>query len=283
MSHPTTSLAGAPFASGGLVSAHDSAGTPTSGPADRASLAVYALRLGDDALVLAQRLGEWVASAPQIEEDIALGNIGLDLLGQARTLLAYAGETEGAGRSEDDLAYVREERAFVNVQLVEQPNGDFAVSMARQLYFSTYQFALYERLQHSADATLGGVAEKAVKEVAYHRDHATQWVLRLGDGTDESHRRMQDGLARMWPFVAELFEADDLVRALATGGVAVDPSTLRAEWDAYVDAVLAEATLARPTSTWTARGGRRGIHSQPFGFLLAELQHLHRSHPGASW
>jgi ring-1,2-phenylacetyl-CoA epoxidase subunit PaaC len=246
-------------------------------------LATYALRLGDDALILAQRLGEWVASAPQIEEDIALGNIGLDLLGQARTLLSYAGEVEGAGRTEDDLAYLRDERSFLNVQLVEAPNGDFAVSMARQLFFSTYQLALYERLQHSTDATLGGVAEKAVKEVAYHRDHATQWVLRLGDGTEESHRRMQDGVARMAPYVDELFDSDDLVRALAADRVAVDPSTLRAEWDTYVDAVLAEATLQRPTSTWTARGGRRGIHSQPFGFLLAELQHLHRSHPGASW
>jgi ring-1,2-phenylacetyl-CoA epoxidase subunit PaaC len=247
------------------------------------ALATYSLRLGDDALVLAQRLGEWIASAPQIEEDVALGNIGLDLLGQARTLLAYAGEVEGAGRSEDDLAYLRDERSFVNVQMVEAPNGDFAVTMARQLYFSTYQLALYARLQDSTDPTLSGVAGKAVKEVAYHRDHATQWVLRLGDGTDESHRRMQDGLARMAPFVDELFTSDELVQGLADDGLAIDPAALRPECEAYVDAVIAHATLERPVPTWTARGGRRGVHSQPFGFLLAELQHLHRSYPGASW
>jgi ring-1,2-phenylacetyl-CoA epoxidase subunit PaaC len=247
------------------------------------AVATYALRLGDDALVLAQRMGEWIANAPQLEEDVALGNIGLDLLGQARTLLTYAGQVEGRGRSEDDLAYLREERSFVNVQMVEQPNGDFAVTMARQLFFSTYQLALYDRLQHSADETLAGVAGKAVKEVDYHRDHATQWVLRLGDGTDESRRRMQAGLATMAPFVDELFDGDDLERSLAAEGVAVDPTTLRPEWDSYIGAVLTEAGLELPESTWTARGGRQGIHSEPFGFLLAEMQHLHRSHPGASW
>jgi ring-1,2-phenylacetyl-CoA epoxidase subunit PaaC len=246
-------------------------------------LAVYALRLGDDALVMAQRMGEWIAGAPQLEEDVALGNIGLDLLGQARTLLSYAGQVEGAGRSEDDLAYLRDERAFLNLQIVEQPNGDFGVSMARQLFFSTYQLALYDRLQHSSDETLAGVAGKAVKEVAYHRDHATQWVLRLGDGTDESHRRMQAGLEVMAPFVDEMFTSDELERALAADGLAIDAATLRPEWQQYVDAVLQEATLERPETTWTARGGRQGIHSEPFGYLLAELQHLHRSHPGASW
>jgi ring-1,2-phenylacetyl-CoA epoxidase subunit PaaC len=246
-------------------------------------LATYALRLGDDALVMAQRLGEWIANAPQLEEDVALGNIALDELGQARTLLAYAGAVEGLGRTEDDLAYLRDERAFLNVQLVEQPRGDFAATMARMLFFSTYQLALYDRLQHSTDGTLAGVAGKAVKEVDYHRDHATQWVLRLGDGTDESHRRMQDGLAAVAPFVDELFTSDDLERSLTDQGVAVDVSTLRFECDEYVDAVLAEATLQRPVATWTAHGGRRGVHSEPFGFLLAEMQHLHRSHPGASW
>jgi ring-1,2-phenylacetyl-CoA epoxidase subunit PaaC len=246
-------------------------------------VATYALRLGDDALVLAQRLGEWIANAPQLEEDVALGNIALDLLGQARTLLAYAGAAEGLGRSEDDLAYLREERAFVNVQLVEQPRGDFAMTMARLLHFSTYQLALYDRLQHSTDETLAGVAGKAVKEVDYHRDHATRWVLRLGDGTDESHARMQAGLAAVAPFVEELFTSDELERSLAAEGVAVDVATLRAECDQYVDSVLAEATLDRPVSSWTAHGGRQGVHSEPFGFLLAEMQHLHRSHPGASW
>jgi ring-1,2-phenylacetyl-CoA epoxidase subunit PaaC len=246
-------------------------------------VSTYALRLGDDALVLAQRLGEWIANAPQLEEDVALGNIALDLLGQARTLLAYAGATEGRGRSEDDLAYLRDERAFLNVQLVEQPRGDFAATIARMLFFSTYQLALYDRLQHSTDETLAGVAGKAVKEVDYHRDHATQWVLRLGDGTEESHRRMQEGLDAVAPFVDELFTSDDLERSLTADGVAVDVAMLRPECDEYVDAVLAEATLQRPVATWTAHGGRQGIHSEPFGFLLAEMQHLHRSHPGASW
>jgi ring-1,2-phenylacetyl-CoA epoxidase subunit PaaC len=246
-------------------------------------VATYAVRLGDDALVLAQRLGEWIANAPQLEEDVALANIALDQLGQARTLLAYAGAVEGLGRTEDDLAYLRDERAFLNVQLVEQPRGDFAATMARMLFFSTYQLALYDRLQHSSDETLAGVAGKAVKEVDYHRDHATHWVLRLGDGTDESHRRMQDGLVAVAPFVDELFTSDDLERTLTAQGVAVDVSTLRAECDEYVDAVLAEATLQRPVATWAAHGGRRGIHSEPFGYLLAEMQHLHRSHPGASW
>jgi ring-1,2-phenylacetyl-CoA epoxidase subunit PaaC len=246
-------------------------------------VATYALRLGDDALVLSHRLSEWVASAPQLEEDIALANIALDLLGQARLLLSYAGEVEGEGRDEDDLAYLRDERDFVNLQLVEQPRGDFAVTIARQLLFSTYQLALYEALQASADDTLAAIAAKAVKEVDYHRDHAAQWTLRLGDGTEESHARMQAGLARMWPYVPELFGSDALTDDLARQGVAVDPATLRAPWDAAVDAVLAEATLERPTATWTAHGGRRGIHSEHLGYLLAEMQHLHRSHPGASW
>ena len=248
------------------------------------ALATYALRLGDDALVLSQRLGEWIARAPQLEEDVALGNIALDLLGQARTLLTYAGEVEGAGRTEDDLAFLRDEREFLNLTIVERPNEDFAVTIARQLFFSTWQLALHQRLVDSTDETIAGVAGKAVKEVDYHRDHAIQWVLRLGDGTEESHRRMQAGLERMWPYVAEMFGSDDLERSLAADGVAVDVSTLRAEWDAYVDAVLREATLERPADGWTPPpGGRRGVHTEAFGYLLAEMQHLHRSHPGATW
>lgn len=245
--------------------------------------AAYALRLGDDALVLTQRLSEWASRAPELEEDVALTNIALDLLGQARVLLAYAAELEGAGRSEDDLAYLRDERAFTNVQMVEQPRGDFAVTIARQLLFSTYQQLLYTALRASSDATIAAVAAKAVKEVAYHVDHAEQWARRLGDGTADSHARMQAGLDAMWPFVAELFETDDLERGLAAEGVAVDHAALRPEWDRRIDAVLTAARLERPTSTWTARGGRDGVHSEHLGYLLAELQHLHRSHPGATW
>jgi ring-1,2-phenylacetyl-CoA epoxidase subunit PaaC len=241
--------------------------------------ATYALRLGDDALVLAQRLTEWSSRAPALEEDIALTNIGLDLLGQARALLRYAGELEGAGRSEDDLAFLRTEREFLNCQLVEQPNGDFAATIVRQLFFSTYQLALYHRLVASADPVMAAVAAKAVKEVDYHRDHATGWTVRLGDGTDESHRRMQAALDHLWPFTHELFETDEL----AGSDVAVDPAELVGEWDEHMTQVLEEATLERPTDGWRPTGGRRGVHTDHLGFLLAEMQHLHRSHPGAKW
>ena len=248
------------------------------------AVATYALRLGDDALILSHRLAEWAARAPGFEEDIALTNIGLDLLGQARMLLTYAAEVEGAGRDEDDLAYLRDERDFLNVQLVELVGvDDFALTIARQLLFSSYQWVLYEELRKSTDDTLAAVAAKAVKEVAYHRDYATQWTLRLGDGTHDSHRRMQDGLDRSWPYVAELFEMDDLVRDLAKDGIAVDVAALQPAWDDTVDNVLREATLARP-NTWQAPGGgRRGVHTEAMGYLLAEMQHLHRSHPGATW
>ena len=243
-------------------------------------LFTYTLRLGDDALIAAQRTAEWIAAAPQLEEDVALGNIGLDQLGQARSLLQYAGTVEGAGRSEDDLAYFRDERDFLNVQLTELPNGDFAHSIAKLLYFATYQHLLYEELRGSTDETLAGVAGKAVKEVAYHVDHATQWVLRLGDGTEESHGRMQAGLDAMWPYTAELFASDDLVQRL---DVAVDPSTLEEEWLRRVTQVIDDSTCERPTSSYQHGGGREGRHTEHFGFLLAELQHVARSHPGAKW
>ncbi|MFD3399107.1 1,2-phenylacetyl-CoA epoxidase subunit PaaC [Kribbella sp. NPDC058693] len=241
-------------------------------------LCVYTLRLGDDALISAQRTAEWIAAAPQLEEDVALGNIGLDQLGQARSLLQYAGSMDG--RTEDELAYFRDEREFLNLQLCELPNGDFAVAMARLLYFATYQHLLYDELRSSADETLAGVAGKAVKEVAYHVDHATQWVLRLGDGTDESHRRMQAGLDALWPYTAELFESDALVQRLP---VAVDPSTLQDAWLDRVLAVIDESTCERPSSSYQHTGGREGRHTEHMGYLLAELQHVARSHPGATW
>jgi ring-1,2-phenylacetyl-CoA epoxidase subunit PaaC len=246
-------------------------------------LFTYALRLGDDALILAQRLSEWASRAPEIEEDIALTNMALDLLGQARTLLDYAGTVEGVGRTEDDLAYLRGERDFTNVHLVEQENGDFAHTLARQLFFSTYQLALYEELISSGDELLAGVAAKGVKEAAYHRDHAMQWVLRLGDGTEESHRRMQAGVDRLWPYTAELFDADEVDKSLAAQGLAVDPSTLAARWNHTIAEVLDAATLTVPATVWSSHGGRRGVHTEAFGYLLAEMQYLHRAHPGASW
>ncbi len=254
------------------------------------ALATYCLRLGDDALVMSHRLGEWVTYAPQIEEDVALANIGLDLLGQARALLTRSGELAagdgtGAGTpaTEDDLAYWRDERAFTNVHLVEQPRGDFADVMVRLLWFAAYQHALYAALTDHPDPVLGGVAAKAVKEVAYHLDHATQWVLRLGDGTAESHRRAQAAVAAVAPYVDELFTDDDLVTGLADSGLAVLPSSLRAGVETLVTAVLRQATLDPVTPTWHARGGRAGVHSESMGPMLAVMQHLARSHPGASW
>lgn len=248
-------------------------------------VAAYALALGDDALVLSQRCGQWITRAPQLEEDVALANIGLDLLGQARALLAYAGTFEG--RSDDDLAYLRDAVQFTNVRLVELPNTDFAVSMARLLAFSTYQRSLYSRLASSSDATLSGVAAKAVKEVSYHADHAAEWVLRLGDGTDESHRRMQAGLDLVWPYVGELFDGSFVDQRLVDGGTAVDPSTLREEVLDVVRTVVAEATLtlpdAAPAVAAPDASGRRGEHTAALAEMLDEMQSLHRAHPGATW
>jgi ring-1,2-phenylacetyl-CoA epoxidase subunit PaaC len=244
----------------------------------------YVLRLADDALILAQRLSEWSSKAPDLEEDMALTNIALDLLGQARTLLTHAGELEGRGRTEDDLAYLRDEREFTNLRLVEQENGDFAVTIARQLIFSTYQLALYDRLQASSDETLAGVAAKGVKEVTYHQDFAAAWTRRLGDGTGESQARMQRALDRLWPFVDEVFDTDDVVERLTDAGIAVKPADLRPEWDRSITAVLRESTLRRPEpGGYRQRGGRDGLHTQTFGYMLAEMQHIHRSHPGATW
>ncbi len=249
----------------------------------RPALASYALRLGDDALILAQRLAEWISSAPELEEDVAMANVALDLLGQARALLTHAGDVEGNGRTEDDLAFFRDERQFSNLRIVELENGDFAQTIARQLLFSSYQLELYQNLQNSRDETLAGVAGKAVKEVAYHRDHAMQWTLRLGDGSDESRRRMQAGLRRVWPYVDEMFSSDPLEQMLAANGIAVDASSLWPAWNEYVTAVLREATLTQP-ATWTASGGgRRGLHTAGMRDLLAEMQQLARAHPGARW
>jgi ring-1,2-phenylacetyl-CoA epoxidase subunit PaaC len=249
-----------------------------------AAVAEYALRLGDDALILAQRLAEWSACAPELEEDIALTNLALDLLGQARSLLSIAGRHGGEGRSEDDLAYLRNEREFRNLRIVEQPNRDFGHTIVRQLLFSTYQLALYDKLSASADADLSAVAGKAVKEVAYHRDHAVKWTLRLGDGTEYSRRRMLDALERLWPYTAEMFETDELTAQLVQDGVAADPDTLRESWEPFVQDVLELATLPVPElGARRPTGGRRGRHGEVLGHLLAEMQWLHRSQPGVAW
>jgi ring-1,2-phenylacetyl-CoA epoxidase subunit PaaC len=244
-------------------------------------VAGFALRLGDDALVLAQRLGHWISRAPELEEDIALGNIALDQLGHARSFLSYAG---GAwDKTEDELAYFRSETEFRSVQIFEQPNGDFATTIARQFVVSYYQYELYRRLTQSTDATLAAIAAKAVKEVDYHRDHSAQWILRLAGGTDESRRRMIHGLKLMWPYVEELFRDDDLTGRLAESGAAVQPSSLRPDFDRLTGEILAEAGLEVPDVPAAPGGGRRGQHSEHLGYMLAEMQVLAREHPGASW
>lgn len=258
--------------------------TSTSGPAAQASSAAYVLGLADDAMVYAQRLSEWMTNAPQLEEDMALGNIALDLLGQARGLYPYVGSLDGTGRGEDDFAMMRDERDWRNIHLVEQERGDFGQEMARMLWFSAYQKQLYAALLASSDGVLAGVAGKALKEVRYHFDHAAQWVVRLGDGTDESHRRMQAGLEWVQPYLPELFSDDDASIAAAEAGVGVLASSLHDPVVASVGAVVDQATLTLPDEPrWRARGGRDGIHSKPMGYLLAEMQHIARSHPGATW
>ena len=241
-------------------------------------LFTYVLGLADDALISTQRLGWWIGRAPELEEDVALANIALDQLGQARFLLSYAGEVEGQGRDEDALAYWRDDREFRNVHLVERPQTDFGVTIVRLLVLATYQAELYARLVESTDLTLVGVAAKAVKEVAYHCDHAEQWVVRLGLGTSESRARVGAALVDEWPYVEELF---------APFGVdvagAIDHSTLREPVLARLNTALERADLAVPDVVAARGGGRQGLHTEHLGPLLAEMQHLARSHPGASW
>lgn len=244
-----------------------------------ADIAEYALWLGDDALILSQQLGAWITYAPELEEDVALGNIALDLLGHARSLLHYAGSF--SGRSEDELAFFRDEAEFRSCWLVEQPNGDFAQTIARQFFASTYMLELYSHLRASTDSTFAAIAEKAVKEVDYHRDHAVQWVLRLAGGTEESRRRIIRAVADLWPYTAELFRDEPLIERL--GGAAVRPSSLRAGFDAVVAAVFAEAALEIASGPAATGGGRHGSHAPALGHLLAEMQVLARRHPGATW
>jgi ring-1,2-phenylacetyl-CoA epoxidase subunit PaaC len=253
-------------------------------------LSTYCQMLADDALILSQRLTEWCSRAPELEEDVALANIALDLLGQARLLLTRAGEVEGKGRDEDALAYLRDEHEFRNVRLTEidcgpGPGGDFATTIARLLAFSTWRLAVFARLTSSADPVLAAIAEKGVKELAYHRDHAAQWTLRLAGGTAYSRTRMIAGLERVWPLVAELFTTHEVEQRLP--GVAVDPAEVREEFDEILTQVLTAATLDAPTvapmSPVAGKTGRDGVHTEAMGYLLAEMQHLARSLPGAKW
>ena len=243
----------------------------------------HLLRIADTSLVLAQRLGEWVGHGPAIEEDLGLANTALDLLGQSRLLLSYAGELEGRGRDEDALAFLREEADFLNATLAEQPNGDFGDTIVRQFLLDAYQLELYERLVDCADPRLAEIAAKAVKETRYHVRFSSAWLVRLGDGTSESHARVQASLDRLWPYTRELFDADELDREIVAARLGPGLAELRAAWLARVDTVLAEGTLRRPAESQYHWYGKQGRHSEHLGYVLADLQHLQRAHPGASW
>ena len=246
-------------------------------------LVEYLLRLGDDRLVLGHRLSEWAGHGPILEEDIALSNIALDLIGQANLLLELAGTSEGQGRTADALAYLRDAVDFRNVQLVELPIGDFGFTIVRQFLFSAFQVPFLERLQKSSNETLAGIAAKGYKEAVYHLRHSADWILKLGDGTAESHARAQAALDALWPYTHELLHADPVDAALVATGIAVDPATIAPLWRRTVTEVVAAATLTLPADGWVVRGGRSGKHTEHLGHMLAEMQILARSHPGAQW
>lgn len=244
---------------------------------------LYVLRLADSNLVLAQRLGELIGHAPALEEDLGIANVALDLLGQARLLLAHAGVLEGRGRDEDMLAFLRVEHEFLNATLTEQPNGDFGDTIARQFLYDGWQIELYGQLAQSADPTLAAIAAKALKETRYHLRYSAGWLVRLGDGTDESHARAQAALERLWPHTVELCDPDDIDAAMLAAGIGADLAAVRRGWDRRIDETLAEATLERPATPPWRWYGKRGEHGEHLGRLLAEMQVLQRSHPGASW
>jgi ring-1,2-phenylacetyl-CoA epoxidase subunit PaaC len=243
----------------------------------------YVLRLGDLSLVLGQRLGEWIGHAPALEEDLGLANVALDLIGQARLLLAYAGELEGRNRGEDEIAFLRDQGEYLNPTLAEQPNGDFGHTIVRQVLIDAFQLELYERLGNSADERLAAIAAKAVKETRYHLRYSSDWLVRLGDGTTESHARVQSALERLWPYTVELFEEDDLDREMADSGIAPRLAEVRAAWSMRIDQVLAEATLERPRDRPNSWFGKRGEHSEHLGYILTEMQYMQRAYPGARW
>ena len=243
----------------------------------------YCLRLGDTSLILGQRLAEWCGHGPILEEDIALTNISLDYIGQARAFYSYAATLEGAGKTEDDFAYLRDEREFKNVLLAEQPNGDFGQTIMRQFLISAFQYYYYAELKNSKDKTLAALAEKSLKEVTYHLRHSSSWVIRLGDGTDESKRRMENAIEELWLFTGDLFDLDDVDRKLIKEGIAVDSSAFKDQWNKKVKEVFDEAALKVPENIFMVSGSREGKHTEHLGYILAEMQSLHRAHPGVQW
>ena len=246
-------------------------------------LVLYALRRADDALILGHRLSEWCGHAPAMEEDMALANMGLDLLGQARELYSYAADVEGKGNDEDKFAYLRDVRQYRNLLLLEQPNGDFARTMVRQFFYAPFADLYWRAMMKSSDATLAAIAAKSEKESAYHLRHSSEWMVRLGDGTEESHRRARDAVDDLWAYTGEMFAVDESERALIERGVAVDPAALHPQWLITVSDVVGEATLVLPKSGWMQQGGRSGKHSEHLGHLLSELQSMQRTFPGATW
>jgi ring-1,2-phenylacetyl-CoA epoxidase subunit PaaC len=246
-------------------------------------LVLYALRRADDALILGHRLSEWCGHAPMMEEDMAMANMGLDLLGQARELYSYAAKVEARGNDEDKFAYLRDVRQYRNLLLLEQPNGDFARTMTRQFFYAVFADLYWRAMINSRDATLAAIAAKSEKESAYHVRHSSEWIIRLGDGTDESRRRVQAAVDDLWAYTGEMFEVDDSERGLIDAGIAVDPAALRPRWLEMVSNVLREATLTLPNSDWMQQGGRSGRHSEHLGHLLSELQSMQRTFPGATW
>lgn len=243
----------------------------------------YLLRLGDDSLILGHRLSEWCGHGPILEEDIALTNLSLDLIGQATAIFEYAGKVEGKGRSEDDLAFLRFDKDYRNLLLVERPNGDFGVTIMRQFLFDAYRKPLFERLVNSYDEMIAAIAAKSLKETKYHLKHSSEWVIRLGDGTEESHNRMQDALNDLWKYAAELFYEDEVDATLKASGVLPDMDSLKSEWEQTVTAVLEEATLKIPENNWKQEGGRKGLHTEHLGYILAELQYMQRAYPNMEW
>ena len=242
------------------------------------------LRLGDDAMVLGQRLSAWCGHGPILEEDIALSNIALDLIGQARNLYTLAGAREGKGRSEDDLAFFRTDREFLNHLLMEQPNGHFGDTVVRQMFYSAFALERFAFISGQlVDAELAGIAAKAVKELQYHWEHAAQWVVRLGDGTDESHKKVQQSLHDLWSCTGELFDSDDVDAACQNAGMLPDLEAVRTAWDQRVNACLEQATLVRPEDGWMKKGGKQGVHSEQLSYMLAEMQVLPRTYPNATW
>ncbi len=246
-------------------------------------LVLYVLRRADDALVLGHRLSEWIGHGPILEEEMALGNIGLDLIGQARSLYAYAAEIEASGNDEDGFAYLRDAPQYRNLLLAEQPNGDFGRTILRQFFYSAFADPYWRAMMSSGDGTLAAIAAKSEKESAYHLRHSAEWVIRLGDGTEESHRRAQDAVDELWPYTGEMFECDEAERHLAEDGIVVDGASIRPAWDRTVNEVLSRATLARPAGQWMQSGGRYGRHTEHLGHLLSVMQHLPRTYPGAKW